>query len=140
MMIEQMTPGPATVPAPTPEAKRRRKAPAAPSPATEGSGKKSGRLRGRPENLRPFKPGTSGNPGGRPKGSAGFAERIRKATKEGADLVAVAISIALNEKEPGVARMRAVEYLTDRMVGKALEKVELTGAEGGAIVYRVVWS
>ena len=62
----------------------------------------------------PWKPGQSGNPGGRPKG---FARQIREATKDGAELVAYAVDRFAN----GSAKERwdALEWLTDRGFGKA---------------------
>ena len=50
----------------------------APKPAAENSEKNSEKRRGNPENLKPyrFKPGESGNPGGRPKSP--FADAARR--------------------------------------------------------------
>lgn len=36
---------------------------------------------------RPFPPGESGNPGGRPKGATAMARMIRDETRDGAELV-----------------------------------------------------
>jgi uncharacterized protein DUF5681 len=75
---------------------------------------------------RPFQPGTSGNPGGRPKG---FASRIREATREGSDLVAFALSV-LQGRIPGVRiehRLEALHWLADRGWGKPALSVELRG-------------
>src|SRR2546425_5706675 len=89
--------------------------PAADAP-TGNSGGNRGSRRGRPENLRPFKPGQSGNVSGRPKGAAGFAERIRQATKEGQNIVTWALAIARNPKAKD--RMAAVKWLAHRGGGK----------------------
>ena len=126
------TQGPAPVVKGRPKAKGRPK-----TTMSESSGPSSGPRRGRPENLRPFKPGTSGNPGGRPKGAAGFAERIRQATKEGQDLMAWALAIARNPKAKD--RMAAIKWLGDRGWGTAPQEITITGPEGGPVVYRVVW-
>ena len=118
---------------PAPALKTRPKAGA----PTGSSGASRGARRGRPENLRPFKPGQSGNPSGRPKGAAGFAERIRQATKEGQDLMAWALAIAGNPKAKD--RMAAIKWLGDRGWGTAPQEITITGPEGGPVVYRVVW-
>lgn len=82
-----------------------------------------------------FKPGQSGNPGGRPKG---FAEYIRAETKEGKDLVDFALSVVRGEKQRGAKqppgllyRLEALKWLGDRGWGKPLQAV--TGAEGGPL-------
>lgn len=108
---------------------------------------------------RPFAKGTSGNPGGRPKG---LAKKIRGRTKNGLELVEFALAVLradVDKLRPSdiddeewaelspAARMRlsfelapsikerltAAQYLTDRGWGKATEKIELSGPEGGPI-------
>jgi len=77
---------------------------------------------------RPFQPGVSGNPGGRPRG---LASRIRGATRDGADLVTFAMDV-LNAKIPGVTmrdRLEALQWLSDRGWGKPTVSVELTGVQ-----------
>lgn len=77
---------------------------------------------------RPFRPGQSGNPGGRPKG---LASRIREATRDGEDLVAFALRV-FNAEIPGVKiehRLEALQWLSDRGWGKPVQSVELTGQE-----------
>ena len=73
-------------------------------------------------NGRPFKPGQSGNPGGRPKG---LAVLVREKTGDGTQLVNVMAGIAqgklLVEKRPPSHRDRiqAVEWLADRGFGSS---------------------
>jgi hypothetical protein len=74
----------------------------------------------KPVRGRPFKPGQSGNPGGRPKG---LAARVREQMPE-EELVAGMIRIAKGLKvagqKPTVAEIiRAREWLADRGHGKA---------------------
>lgn len=73
-----------------------------------------------------FKPGQSGNPGGRPKG--GYSERCRIwADSQGFDFL---VRIA-EGREPGYRnrhslRIEAAKYLTDRGYGKAPLKTDTT--------------
>ena len=68
-------------------------------------------------NLRPWKPGQSGNPGGRPKDAA---KAVRDAFGGSpAQLVALLLDIASNEKQPAAARVSALRELYDRGWGKA---------------------
>lgn len=104
-----------------------------------------------------FAKGTSGNPGGRPKG---LADAIRAKSKDGngdelldiafagirgeplgADLEKLrdaGIDIAQGlEKSlgilPAAERVRLLTYLLDQLHGKARQGIELTGKDGGAV-------
>jgi hypothetical protein len=86
-----------------------------------------------------FKPGNCANPGGRPKG---LASMIREQTKDGLELVKLNLQIMRGELkytrkdadgnpfevEPTIAdRQKAIEYLTDRGFGKAIDlKADVT--------------
>jgi len=84
----------------------------------------------------PFKPGESGNPLGRPKGFAGVAAKIMKATRNGDELVEFALKVFRNKppraKKGETAKppysiedqMRAHQWLTDRSIGKALAVID----------------
>ena len=81
-------------------------------------------MAGRIENLKPFKPGQSGNPGGRPKGTSVSAILNRKLAEEADDgrtnaekVATVILSLAL-EGDP-----RFVEMLLQRTEGKVVERV-----------------
>ena len=65
---------------------------------------------------RPFQPGSSGNPGGRPRTVHSIQELARKHTIEALDVL---VQIMLNEKAPPNARVAAANTLLDRAYGKA---------------------
>jgi hypothetical protein len=100
----------------------------------------------REKNLKKWTKGVSGNPNGMRKGFAGLAAEIRNRTADGSELVTIALSIArgqpvkMQTKGRPVVRipdfkdkMEAVKWLADRGFGKALQSIELTGLNGGAI-------
>jgi|GEM_PF-1879106 len=103
-----------------------------------------------PENLRPWKPGESGNPNGRPPEThpnikrftkkavqETFAElmvtsqddlaKIRDDAQESGVRAAVA-SVILRARAKG--EMASLDALIDRVIGKVPQKTELTGGEG----------
>lgn len=66
---------------------------------------------------RPFEPGASGNPGGRPLGLARF---IRAETRYGAELAELMLRV-LRDQEPGATlrdRIASATWLADRAFGK----------------------
>jgi len=69
---------------------------------------------------RPFKPGQSGNPGGRPSKS-GF----RQYAKEAIETVVHLMKHGRSEK----IKYQAATYLLDQAYGKAAMSMEITGAE-----------
>jgi len=81
--------------------------------------------------------GVSGNPGGRPPG---LAELVREQTQDGQELVRFMLGVLRGRKQPVRLRMEAAAWLADRGFGKALQQMELTGADGGPmeIVFRYV--
>lgn len=81
---------------------------------------------------RPFRPGQSGNPGGRPKGLAAL---IRQQTGDGAELVGFALKVLRSSRQDPRLRLQACEWLADRGFGKAVQSHEVTGADGEAITF-----
>ena len=65
-----------------------------------------------------FKPGQSGNPGGRPKG---FGAYIREKTKEGKLLVDDALAVLADEQATDAARSNARTFLAAYGFGKPVE-------------------
>jgi hypothetical protein len=76
---------------------------------------------------RPFPAGTSGNPGGRPKG---VVRRIREQTGDGAELVDYMLTVFRDECESTRTRVEAATWLADRGFGKP-RQAESLGAEQG---------
>ncbi len=79
--------------------------------------------RGRTENLKPWKPGQSGNHGGRPTKDIA-AEIARRVFEENADAIYRAMLKALLKGDPEVFAV-----LADRAYGKLTQKVEIPGIE-----------
>lgn len=77
--------------------------------------------------LRPWRPGQSGNPGGRPKGAAGLAALIRDLTNDGRKLVDVAMKIVDSPKTADKDRIRALELLFSRGYGAPIQTIEGSG-------------
>jgi Family of unknown function (DUF5681) len=73
-----------------------------------------------------FRPGRSGNPGGRPKG---FVGAIRKQTRDGAELVTFFVSIFRDPKVKVADRMAAATWLADRAFGRPRLAVEVEVGE-----------
>lgn len=68
-----------------------------------------------------FKPGESGNPGGRPKVSQEVKDLARRHTE---DAMQALIDIATDSKSPPSSRVAAAQALLDRGWGKATQHVE----------------
>ena len=66
---------------------------------------------------RPFLPGVSGNPGGRPKGLDRF---IREQTDDGEELARFMLTILRDERAKRADRITAATWLADRGFGKPL--------------------
>jgi len=75
------------------------------------------------DNLKPSKPGQSGNPGGRPNKDI-EAEIARRVFEENADAIYQAMRKALLKGDPEVFAV-----LADRAFGKLSQKVEIPGIE-----------
>jgi hypothetical protein len=75
---------------------------------------------------KPFPKGTSGNPGGRPRGLAAY---VRENTDGGGEMVELMVSILRGDVIGGQVprirdRMDAATWLADRAFGKAIAQVE----------------
>lgn len=101
-------------------------------PGTDGP--KEGRGKGSNKGVETrFRPGQSGNPGGRPKG---LAARVRTATSEGADIVEFMVGVLRNGKASNKDRIEAAKWLADRGFGRAVETtvtVQGSGETSGAL-------
>ena len=76
---------------------------------------------------KPFQPGKTGNPGGRPKKTE--EERTLEAMCKAKTPEALATILEIMEKGDNErARLSAAQYIVDRGWGKAKESVELSGS------------
>ncbi len=93
----------------------------------KGTAQNSGRTAGRfaKGNQHRFRPGQSGNPGGRPTKDIA-AEIARRIFEENADAIYKAMLKALLKGDPEVFAV-----LADRAFGKLSQKVEIPGIERG---------
>ena len=89
----------------------------------------------RPPKGRPFQPGQSGNPGGRPKGIAGKVKEL--VGEDGEKALKMLWSIASDTKEAGKVRVMALEVLLNRGFGKPPATLELQGAGGSPVSFTV---
>lgn len=90
---------------------------------------------------RPFPKGVSANPGGRCKAAGAIARMIRDRTDDGAELVEFALAVMrgrppdpdptgkrptlVNVPDDPRSRMHALQWLSDRGLGKALEDIDI---------------
>ena len=83
---------------------------------------------------KPFQPGQSGNPGGRPKKINELVDKCQDLTGECADVLA---NILKDEKERTTDRIKAAEIILAYGWGKPKQQTELTGKDGGPLLF--IW-
>ena len=77
-----------------------------------------------------FRPGISGNPGGRPK----MPEEFRQLARENSiPALQVVVNILKNPASANKDRLKAAEIILDRAWGKPVQGVEMSGRDGGPI-------
>lgn len=72
-----------------------------------------------------YKPGQSGNPGGRTKAHRELARYIRDKTLGGKELADICLTIARDDDADARVRLHAIEWLGDRGIGKPVQAVDL---------------
>ena len=97
--------------------------------------------RGRPENLKPWRKGQSGNPGGRPK-KLPLTDELRKLLAEVvpddrqrrtfAEKIAEAVV-----KKAAKGNLQAVREIADRVEGKARQGIQIEGDDGKTFVFQI---
>src|ERR1700678_3100474 len=103
---------------------------------TQNSEENSEGIRRRLANLKPFKPGESGNPGGRPKKQVTAAlERELNNLVPGDSEKRTWLQLIVQRgiKKAVKGDMKAFAEIIDRLEGKAMQAHELSGPGGGAI-------
>jgi len=85
-----------------------------------------------------FKPGQSGNPGGRPKLTPELLELRELARQHTRAAVEAIIQIVQDGEAPASARVTAASEILDRGWGRATQSVEHAGPGGAAIPHSMV--
>jgi HPt (histidine-containing phosphotransfer) domain-containing protein len=86
---------------------------------------------GRLENLKPWKPGQSGNPGGRPKGRL-IDEALEELLLGNDSELALAIAKKLLARAKA-GEVKAIQLVAERVQGKPKRQIELSGPDGGPL-------
>lgn len=89
-------------------------------------------MAGRMDNLKPWKPGQSGNPGGRPKRDLA-AEIARAIFEQDSEVITRAFAAELKK-----GNARVFTALADRAYGKPRQQIEQVGEDGGPIQSSIV--
>ena len=88
-------------------------------------------MAGRVENLKPWKPGQSGNPGGRPKGRL-IDEALEELLLRNDSELALAIAKKLLARAK-TGEVKAIQLVAERVQGKPKRQLELRGPDGGPL-------
>ena len=86
---------------------------------------------GRIENLKPWKPGQSGNPGGRPKRKL-IDEALEELLLRNDSELALAIAKKLLARAK-TGEVKAIQLVAERVQGKPKRQLELSGPDGGPL-------
>jgi hypothetical protein len=86
---------------------------------------------GRIENLNPWKPGQSANPGGRPKGRL-IDEALEELLLGNDSELAIAIAKKLLTRAKA-GEVKAIQLVAERVQGKPKRQIELSGPDGGPL-------
>jgi hypothetical protein len=83
-------------------------------------------MAGRVQNLRPWKPGQSGNPGGRPK-TAHISQALRTALANGKadEFAEILCAVASGRKKGTPVQLAALREIADRTEGRPHQSVNL---------------
>jgi hypothetical protein len=87
---------------------------------------------------RSFKPGQTGNPGGRPKLTPELIELRALAREHTRAAVEAIIAVMGDSSAPASARVSAASEVLDRGWGRATQSVEHAGPGGGVIPHEMV--
>jgi hypothetical protein len=79
--------------------------------------------RGRVENLKPFKPGQSGNPGGRPK-KRPITELYERILADPTNIAAIEKAILATLHKGNMAMVLLVREIAERIEGKVMQPIE----------------
>jgi hypothetical protein len=88
-------------------------------------------LAGRIENLKPWTPGQSGNPRGRPRKRL-LDEALEDLLASNDSRAARDVAVAL-VKKARKGDIRAIQLLAERTQGKPMRAIEISGPDGGAL-------
>lgn len=81
-------------------------------------------------------PGQSGNPAGRPKGERRYL--VEQYGEAGECLFSVLHRLAHDPKTPVRQRIHVLMFLVERLHGRAQQRVEVSGTDGGPVVFEVI--
>jgi hypothetical protein len=90
---------------------------------SQNSGENSGKRRGNPENLTPWKPGQSGNPGGRPKRKP-LTDKLLEVLEDPKQLE-VLVRVWLKQAQKG--SIMHLREILDRVEGRVALPVDVSG-------------
>src|ERR1700723_707403 len=83
----------------------------------------SGKNRGRVENLKPFKPGQSGNPGGRPK-KRPITELYERILSDPKNIAAIEKAVLATLRKGNMTMVLLLREITERVEGKVTQPID----------------